>query len=103
MVAPAEKEDLFDPVLNLDKGRFLFIARQYACPDEVVDLYQEILYQLKFGDRPLNSLIQSGNSIYIPRIRELSGQSPNFPTRSRIEPLKKVARMPRSHRELLLN
>jgi RNA polymerase sigma-70 factor (ECF subfamily) len=46
VVAPSEKEDLFDRVLNLNKGRFLFIARQYASPNEVADLYQDILYQL---------------------------------------------------------
>jgi RNA polymerase sigma-70 factor (ECF subfamily) len=46
VVAPTEKEDLFDQILARNKGRFLFIARQYASADEVVDLYQEILYQL---------------------------------------------------------
>ena len=46
MVAPTEKEDLFDRVLAQNKGRFLFIARQYASANEVVDLYQEIVYQL---------------------------------------------------------
>ncbi len=46
MVAPSEKEDLFDRVLARNKGRFLFIARQYAPSSDVMDLYQEILYQL---------------------------------------------------------
>jgi RNA polymerase sigma-70 factor (ECF subfamily) len=46
VVAPAEKEDLFNKVLTRNKGRFLFIARQYAFTDEAVDLYQEILYQI---------------------------------------------------------
>jgi len=47
VVAPTEKEDLFDRVLAQNKGRFLFIARQYASANEVVDLYQEIVYQLR--------------------------------------------------------
>ncbi len=46
MVAPDEKEDLFDRILARNKGRFLFIARQYASTGEAADLYQEILYQL---------------------------------------------------------
>ena len=46
MVAPTEKEDLFNRILARIKGRFLFIARQYASADEVADLYQEIQYKL---------------------------------------------------------
>ncbi len=46
MVAPAEKEDLFNRILARNKGHFLFIARQYASNSEVVDLYQEILCHL---------------------------------------------------------
>ncbi len=46
MVAPTEKKDLFDRIFAQNKGRFLFIARQYASASEVADLYQEILCQL---------------------------------------------------------
>ena len=49
MLAPTEKEDLFNQILARNKGRFLFIARQYASADEAADLYQEILYQLWVG------------------------------------------------------
>ncbi len=46
MVGPSEKEDLFNQILARNKGRFLFMARQYASAGEAADLYQEILYHL---------------------------------------------------------
>ncbi len=46
MVAPTDKEDLFNQILAQNKRRFLFIARQYASTGEVGDLYQEILFEL---------------------------------------------------------
>jgi RNA polymerase sigma-70 factor, ECF subfamily len=49
VIATIEKEDLFNQVLAQNKGRFLFIARQYASISEAQDLYQEIVYQLWEG------------------------------------------------------
>ncbi len=43
MVAPCEKDDLFNQILARNKGRFIYIARQYASTNEVMDLYQEIV------------------------------------------------------------
>jgi RNA polymerase sigma-70 factor, ECF subfamily len=46
VIVPIEKEDIFHRILAQNKGRFLFIAQQYASADEVMDLYQEIQHQL---------------------------------------------------------
>jgi RNA polymerase sigma factor (sigma-70 family) len=46
VVAPLDKDDLFNQILARNKGRFIFIARQYASTDEIMDLYQEIVSQI---------------------------------------------------------
>lgn len=46
MGAPTGKPDLFDQILAQKDGLFRSIARRYASPNEAVDLYQEILFQL---------------------------------------------------------
>ena len=49
MAALPGKEELYDRILARSKGRFLFIAQQYAPAGEAADLFQEIQVQLWAG------------------------------------------------------
>jgi RNA polymerase sigma factor (sigma-70 family) len=46
VIAPSEKEDIFNRIIATNQGRFRYIAQKYAPADEAMDLFQEIRHQL---------------------------------------------------------
>jgi RNA polymerase sigma factor (sigma-70 family) len=49
VVAPTEKQDLFNQVIDQNKAHFHFLIKKYAHANDVQDLYQEIMYKVWKG------------------------------------------------------
>jgi RNA polymerase sigma factor (sigma-70 family) len=46
MLSPTEKEEFINRIIAENSNQLLSIAREYAPPDDVMDLYQDFLYEL---------------------------------------------------------
>ena len=46
MLSPTEKEEFINQIITENSGKLFSIAREYAPPDEVMDLYQDFVYEL---------------------------------------------------------
>jgi hypothetical protein len=61
MLSPTQKEEFIDRIIAENSRQLLSIAREFAPPDEVMDLYQDFLYELwesldRFEGRPIGKI-----------------------------------------------